>query len=105
GYMLDERDAIHPAPPNSFATFGCGAVISTPRDLVAWDRALAAGVLLSEASTRRMFTPERDVGATVSTPSRYALGWFVSQSDGHEVVFHPGGVSGFETDFARVPDA
>jgi CubicO group peptidase (beta-lactamase class C family)/formylglycine-generating enzyme required for sulfatase activity len=105
GYALDARDAISVAPPISYVTFGCGAILSTPRDLIAFDRALAGNVLLADASKRRMLAPEKDVGALIPTPSRYALGWFVFRDGDHDVFWHGGGVNGFDADFARVPDA
>jgi formylglycine-generating enzyme required for sulfatase activity len=86
-------------------TFGCGSVLSTVDDLVAWDRALSGTTLLGDASKRRMFAPGRDVGAIVSPPAKYGYGWFVAQDAGHDVFFHGGGVDGFEAQFARVPDA
>jgi hypothetical protein len=52
-----------------------------------------------------MWTPERDMGVLALAPVRYALGWIVSESGGHEVLSHLGGVSGFEASFARIPDA
>ena len=105
GYAVGGHDELSPAEPITYVTFGCGAVLSTPRDLIAWDRALAGNVILSAASQQRMLTPEKDVGALLSVPARYALGWFVSQEGGREVFSHAGGVNGFETDLARVPDA
>jgi CubicO group peptidase (beta-lactamase class C family) len=105
GYAVGERDDITVAPPISYVTFGAGAIISTATDLVAWDRALSGTGLLSEPTKRRMWTPDRDMGAIVSTPTRYALGWMVSRSESHDVFWHLGGVDGFETSFARIPDA
>jgi len=105
GYAIDERDDIVPAAPISYVTVGSGSILSTVDDLIAWDRALGGTKLLSDASKRRMFTPDKDAGAIVSPPARYGYGWFVSQDAGHDVFFHGGGVDGFEASFARVPDA
>jgi CubicO group peptidase (beta-lactamase class C family) len=105
GYDLDPRGNLSVAKDPWYVLFGCGAILSTANDLVAFDRALSGTLLLGEASKRRMFTPERDVGGIVNTPSRYGLGWLVSEDAGHPVFWHPGGIHGFETSFARVPDA
>jgi CubicO group peptidase (beta-lactamase class C family) len=105
GYTVDERDHVTVAAPITYVTFGCGAVLSTANDLIAWDRALDGTSLLTEASKQRMFTAEKDVGGIVSTPSRYALGWFVQHDAGHEVLWHGGAVNGFQSSFARIPDA
>lgn len=105
GYEFDEGDKIAVAPPISYVTFGSGAILSTANDLVAFDRALADTVLLTEAAKRRMWTPDKDMGGMVPVPTRYGLGCFVSRDAGHDVFSHLGGVNGFETSFARVPDA
>jgi CubicO group peptidase (beta-lactamase class C family) len=105
GYDVDPRGNISVAKDPWYVLFGCGAIISTANDLIAFDRALSGTLLLGHASKQRMFTPERDVGGIVQTPSRYGLGWLVSEDAGHQVLWHPGGIHGFETSFARVPDA
>ncbi|HEY3821211.1 MAG TPA: serine hydrolase [Polyangiaceae bacterium] len=105
GYDIDARGNISVAKDPWYVLFGCGAILSTANDLVAFDRALSGTLLLGEAAKRRMFSPERDVGGIVETPSRYGLGWLVSEDAGHQVFWHPGGIHGFETSFARVPDA
>jgi len=104
GYDLGPRDNLSIAK-SSYAFFGCGAILSTANDLIAFDRALNGTTLLGAASKRRMLTPDRDVGDFVHTPSRYGLGWFISTDAGHDVFWHPGGVHGFQASFARVPDA
>ena len=105
GYDLDARGNLSLAKEPWYVLFGCGAILSTANDLIAFDRALSGTLLLGEASKRRMVTPERDVGGIVSTSARYGLGWLVSEDAGHPVFWHPGGIHGFETSFARVPDA
>ena len=105
GYDVDARGSVSVAKDPWYVLFGCGAILSTANDLVAFDRALSGTRLLGEAAKRRMFTPERDVGGIVQTPARYGLGWLVSEDAGHEVLWHPGGIHGFEAIFARVPDA
>ena len=105
GYNLDPHGNLEVAKPITYVTFGCGAIFSTVNDLVAFDHALSGERLLSEASKREMFTPEQDPGGIVPFPSRYGLGWLITHDVGHEVLYHPGGVDGFEASFARVPDS
>jgi len=72
-----------------------GALISTTGDLYKWDRALAAGKVLSTASMTKMWTPEKD---------GYAYGWGVKQEGGKTVQGHGGGIDGFSTYIHRVPE-
>lgn len=71
-----------------------GALISTTGDLYQWDRALAAGKILSEASLKKMWTPEK---------SNYAYGWAVVEEEGKLTQGHGGGIDGFSTYIQRVP--
>ncbi len=72
-----------------------GAMISTTGDLYKWDRALAAGRVLSEASMKKMWTVEKD---------NYALGWAITQDGGKTAQGHGGGIDGFSTYIHRVPE-
>ena len=104
GFSVGERDDVSVALPSpAFVALGCGGVLSTVNDLLAWDRALSGTRLLDDASKRRMFEPDRDVALTDFLPAWYALGWFVSKQTEPTVFFHPGGTNGFESLFARVP--
>ncbi len=62
-------------------------VVSTVEDLARFDVALDAGRLLGEATREAMFTPARG-GDGKLLP--YALGWFVEEVDGLQVVWHFG---------------
>ena len=74
---------------------GAGSVYSTPRDLVRFDRALAAGVLLSTASLELM--------TAAHVPDRYAYGWMLGEQGGSPYTWHSGDLPGFSTYMARVP--
>lgn len=73
---------------------GAGTLLSTTADLYAWDRALASGKLFSEASTKKMFTPEKN---------NYAYGWIVTPQGPNTSQAHSGGIDGFSTFLDRVP--
>jgi CubicO group peptidase (beta-lactamase class C family) len=74
---------------------GGGNLYSTAIDLTKWDRALAAGKLISEASYRCMYTPVRN---------NYGYGWTIRPRAGHTEITHSGGVPGFRTTILRVPE-
>jgi CubicO group peptidase (beta-lactamase class C family) len=75
--------------------FAAGAIRSTPKDLVAWDRALASHALLDDAHEKLRITPEKE---------DYAFGVIVEKKYGRALEWHNGGIDGFRTFFARVPE-
>ena len=74
---------------------GMGGLVTNLVDLWRWDRTLAAGKLLTKESIAEMTKPG---------PGGYALGWRVSEEDGHEIHQHTGSVRGFLAMIRRVPD-
>ena len=74
--------------------YAAGALYSTVEDLARWDRALAAGKLLSAESYAAMFTPGK---------SSYGYGWFIRDHSGHQEIGHGGGIHGFSTSILRYP--
>lgn len=83
--------------PYLFAEFtsGAGAMYSTVRDLHRWDRALYGDGLLSEASRRKLFTPNL---------ADYGYGWFIREEHGRRLIEHRGGLNGFLTQIQRFVD-
>lgn len=80
---------------------GCGGVVATTRDLLAWDRALRGGKFLSKDALEQLYQP-----AKLRQPAKdeYALGWFVRQSRHGRRVDHSGGVLGVITQYFRLLD-
>ncbi|NCP18856.1 MAG: serine hydrolase [Erythrobacter sp.] len=74
---------------------GAGAIYSTPRDMLKWQRGLYGGKLLSPASLQTLVTPALD---------GYALGVMVRKNDTGTVYFHSGGIEGFNSWLAYDPD-
>jgi len=72
-----------------------GAMISTTGDLHKWDRALTTGKILSEASRKKMWTPEKN---------NYAYGWGIGKEGEKVSHSHGGGIDGFSTFLFRVPE-
>jgi CubicO group peptidase (beta-lactamase class C family) len=95
GYTVGPDEALAPSRPIDMSIpFSAGALRSTARDLLAWDRALLGEAVLDEASKKRMFTPFKD---------DYAYGWTVSEVASKTMVSHSGGIDGFSSFIARVP--
>lgn len=74
---------------------GAGALYSTTRDLLKWQRGIYGGKLLSPASLAAFRTPQKD---------GYALGIVVHKADGFTTLQHGGGIEGFNTFLAYDPD-
>ena len=73
-------------------------VMSTVKDLVTWEAALAAGKVLKPATLTEMWTPVR-LNAGWSYP--YGFGWVVDERRGHRMISHTG-ITG--TELSRFPD-
>jgi len=71
---------------------GCGGIVCSAADMVAWDRALRDGKLLSKASLEELYKPAL---------KDYALGWEVKKVKGGTRVEHSGGVQGVVTWYLR----
>ncbi|WP_066658997.1 MULTISPECIES: serine hydrolase [unclassified Sphingomonas] len=74
---------------------GAGALYSTTRDLLKWQRGLYGGKLLKPASLTAFRTPYKD---------GYALGIGVQSAGGVTTIEHGGGIEGFNTSLAYDPD-
>ena len=81
--------------------FSAGALCSTVRDLVAWQRALAGGRVVTARSYGLMTTPD-----TLNNGSRisYGFGLVPGQIGTHRSIGHGGGVHGFTTSSIYFPD-
>ncbi len=97
GYEVSPDEALVRAKPIDMSLpFAAGALRSTAHDMIAWDSALAADVVLDEASQARMLTPFKE---------GYAYGWSIHEMEGKRVAQHSGGIDGFSSYFARAPEA
>ena len=74
---------------------GCGGVVASTRDMLAWDRALRGGKLLSKKALDELYTPCKD---------DYALGWKILQTRHGKRAEHAGGVLGVVTQYFRLLD-
>jgi D-alanyl-D-alanine carboxypeptidase len=81
--------------------FAAGALCSTVRDLVIWQRALAGGRVVNARSYEQMTTPEK---LTTGAPLSYGFGLAPGTLGGHRSIGHGGGVNGFTTSSMYFPD-
>jgi hypothetical protein len=82
--------------------YAAGSLLSTVDDLARWNEALGGDKLLPEELRELLWTPEplADGRAT-----GYALGFVVTDYQGHRLVQHGGGINGFLTSLVRIPEA
>jgi CubicO group peptidase (beta-lactamase class C family) len=75
-----------------------GSLYLSIKDMIAWDRGLRAGAILSVDSWRQVYTP-----VTLNSGNTYPYGfaWDVYTNGGQQVHAHSGGVSGFATYIVR----
>lgn len=81
--------------------YAAGSLCSNTTDLVAWNRALHGGMVLSAASYKEMTT----AGVlNDGTPIRYGYGISVADLGNRRVIGHGGGINGFLSESQYYPD-
>jgi CubicO group peptidase (beta-lactamase class C family) len=83
-----------------------GAINSNARDMAQWVRLMLGGGvfegkrLISEKSFRELTTRQIKIAGNID----YGLGWGLTEWNGHRVVEHSGGIDGFNSLVALMPD-
>jgi D-alanyl-D-alanine carboxypeptidase len=77
---------------------GAGGLVSTVEDLARWNAAIAAGKLLDSAHWTLAFAPPG------GAESGYAFGWIIGKMSGWRSRWHNGGIDGFRSAAAWLPD-
>lgn len=96
GYFeLNDRETITAPIVDSTVSFSAGAIYSTTGDLYLWHKALQKYNVLSKAQQEKAYTPVKN---------KYGYGWGIDSIDGKRRVTHGGGIHGFTTNIARVPE-
>jgi len=93
GNVWGDDETLEPPAPIDMSTFGAaGGLVSSPADLVAWDRAMRAGELLGPGSLEEMATP---------TVDGYGCGWLVTRAYGQQLLSFPGAIDGYSGSMLR----
>ena len=82
---------------------GAGNMYSTVEDLLRLDKAFSSNILLTEESLKKMTTPyttDKDIGKNVM----YGYGLDIVKNDSINMIFHTGGVLGFQSMFYEFPE-
>ncbi len=105
GTAVDIRVDRHPvlrADFNADSTYGAGDIFSTARDLLAFDRALRSGKVISSALQAAAY---RSLMLPDGVPVGYGLGWQVAESDfTGRIIHHHGQGDGYRTRYYRFLD-
>ena len=95
GYRPGESGLMVARSESMSVPWAAGSIYSTTGDLLKWEHGLFGDMVLSADSLKLMTTPGK---------GNYGLGVFVQAKDGVQVVDHDGGIEGFNTHLAYVPD-
>jgi len=95
-----EPGKLKPANSYSFVQQGAGALHMAYGDLLAFNKALTSGKILSP----RTQALSRSEAFPIRAGTGYGLGWLTRHVSGKPYLQHSGGTNGFATDFARTPD-
>ena len=95
GYSLNSQDQYEKAlfVPRSIPA-GAGGLYTTTEDMLKWHEALNTEKLVKKEMLTKIFTPEKD---------NYAYGWMIRKQP-VSVQMHTGGIEGFSTVIARLPE-
>lgn len=75
--------------------YAAGGLYSTTEDLLKWENALFSGGFLSKASLKKMLTPYK---------GDYGFGIVISKDKDRTIIYHSGGIQGFNTRLAYYPE-
>lgn len=96
-YAKVGKDYSYPTPlVDSSVTFAAGSIYSTVGDLYKWHLGLQYNRIISAASQAAAYT---------SAPyHHYGYGWQIDSLYSKRIVSHSGGIFGFRSNFARIPE-
>jgi CubicO group peptidase (beta-lactamase class C family) len=97
GYVRNRAGNVSLVRVNPVAhAYAAGGLQSTVEDLYRWERALATGRVLGDASREAMFTAQTVFG--------YGYGWQISTPMGRRIATHSGHLNGFSACVTVYPD-
>lgn len=101
GYAREQNAWVNAPYLAMSQPYAAGAMCSTIGDLVTWNRALHGGKVLTPAMYAGMTTP---TGSAATAPLRYGFGIATELFHGATMLTHGGGINGFITANAYIPE-
>ncbi|MEO8680950.1 MAG: serine hydrolase [Vicinamibacterales bacterium] len=95
GYAPSATGVVNAGYVHMSIPHAAGALYSTTGDLLKWEQGLFGGKLLSAASLQKMTTPFKN---------DYAFGLTSRLDKGRRIIWHNGGIDGFNSSMAYYPD-
>jgi CubicO group peptidase (beta-lactamase class C family) len=97
GYYADSTEAPTKEAPivDSSVPYAAGAIYATVEDLYRWHQALQQYKVVGKPLMQKAYTPYKN---------NYGYGWIIDSLYGRRMVSHSGGIFGFRTNLARVPE-
>lgn len=102
GYGMDDTGLINSNYMSMSLPYAAGSLISTVGDLMKWNRALFSGAVVAEASLVQMITPFTLNDGEISN---YGFGLGIRTFKGQPMITHSGGIPGFITNGAYLPES
>ncbi len=96
GYFRLNGENNMPAPiVDSSVSYSAGAIYSTVGDLYSWYQGMQANRIIAKASKEKALTPVKH---------NYGYGWGIDSLYGKRRIGHSGGIHGFNTNMASIPE-
>ncbi len=93
-FVLSETEHVEASLVDSSVSYAAGAIYSSTGDLYNWYRGLISGRVISKESLKTALNPVRN---------KYGYGFLIDSIHGEQVVSHSGGIFGFTSNLAMVP--
>ena len=94
-FTLTEKYKAEAPIVDSSVSFSAGAIYSTVNDLYKWHRALQANQITNKTLLEKAYIPFKN---------NYGYGWVIDSIFGKRIVSHSGGIFGFNSNLARIPE-
>ena len=104
GYYPSEDGPLNADYINMEIPSGAGALYSTTHDLLKWQRGLFGGKVLQPATLALMTAPAVPATLPSTEGSYYAMGLLDTQTDDGRLIWHSGGIPGFNAFLGHDPD-
>ena len=95
GYMISSNGVCNADYLDMSIPYSAGSLYATTHDLHRWEQGLFEGIILSAESLKKMMEPFKN---------EYGFGVRIYSLNGHKVISHAGGTSGFNTKLLYFPD-
>lgn len=94
-FTLGAKENLPATIVDSTASYAAGSLFTTVNDLYKWERAIYSGKIIKSESWKKAFTPFLD---------KYGYGWVIDSLYGKKIIWHNGGIYGFNSHLLRFPD-